>query len=44
MFGLFVLTGVQIIRGNQPVIAVPLAWYAAELPRRWEEPAGAKTR
>jgi hypothetical protein len=37
MFGLFALAGVQLIRGNQPVLAVTLAWYAAELLRRWEE-------
>ena len=44
MFGLLVPEGVQLTPGNQPVIAVPLAWYPAELLRRWEELAGAKTR
>jgi hypothetical protein len=39
IFGLFALAGVQLIRGNQPVLAVTLAWYAAELLRRWEEPS-----
>ena len=38
MFGLFTLAGVQLVTGNQPVIAITLAWYAAELLRRWEEP------
>ena len=38
MFGLAILAGVQLLRGNQPVIGVTLAWYAAELLRRWEDP------
>lgn len=38
MFGLFTLAGVQLVTGNQPVIAITLAWYASELLRRWEEP------
>jgi Heavy metal associated domain 2 len=37
--GLLVLAGVQLLRGQQPVIAVSLAWYATELLRRWEEPS-----
>ena len=37
--GLLALAGVQLLRGQQPVIVVSLAWYAAELLRRWEEPA-----
>jgi hypothetical protein len=41
---LFAFAGIQIVRGNQPVLAVTLAWYAAELLRRWERPAGAHRR
>jgi Heavy metal associated domain 2 len=37
--GLLALAGVQLLRGQQPVIAISLAWYATELLRRWEEPA-----
>jgi hypothetical protein len=37
--GLLALAGVQLLRGQQPVVAVSLAWYATELLRRWEEPA-----
>lgn len=40
MFGLFTLAGIQFVQGSQPIIAVTLAWYGAELLRRWEEPAG----
>jgi Heavy metal associated domain 2 len=36
---LLALAGVQLLRGQQPVAAVSLAWYATELLRRWEEPA-----
>jgi Heavy metal associated domain 2 len=36
--GLLALAGVQLLRGQQPVIAVSLAWYATELLRRWEDP------
>ncbi len=41
--GLLAMAGVQLLRGQQPVIAVSLAWYAIELLRRWEEP-GPKAR
>jgi Heavy metal associated domain 2 len=41
MIALFAVAGLQLVRGNQPVISVTLAWYAAELLRRWEGPAGA---
>jgi Heavy metal associated domain 2 len=44
MIGLFAFAGVQLLRGNQPILAVTLAWYAAELLRRWEEPSGAATK
>lgn len=37
--GLLALAGVQLLRGQQPVIAVSLAWYATELLRRWKEPS-----
>lgn len=43
-FGLFTLAGIQLVRGNQPVIAITLVWYAAELLRRWEEHGGARAR
>jgi hypothetical protein len=43
MFGLAVLAGVQLVRGTQPVIGITLAWYAAELLRRWEEPQETET-
>jgi Heavy metal associated domain 2 len=36
--GLLALAGVQLLRGQQPVSAISLAWYATELLRRWEEP------
>jgi hypothetical protein len=35
---LLAMAGVQLLRGQQPVVAVSLAWYASELLRRWEEP------
>jgi hypothetical protein len=44
MFGFFALAGIQLCRGNQPVIAVTLAWYASELLRRWEDPAADEIR
>jgi Heavy metal associated domain 2 len=44
IFGLFTLAGIQLVRGNQPVIAVTLIWYAAELLRRWEGSGGTRTR
>ena len=37
--GLLALAGIQLLRGQQPVIAVSLAWYATELLRRWKEPS-----
>jgi hypothetical protein len=37
--GLLALASVQLLRGQHPVVAVSLAWYATELLRRWEEPA-----
>ena len=36
--GLLALAGIQLLRGQQPVIAVSLAWYATELLRRWKDP------
>jgi hypothetical protein len=36
--GLLALAGVQVLRGQQPVVVVSLARYATELLRRWEEP------
>jgi Heavy metal associated domain 2 len=39
MLGLFTLAAFQIVRGNHPLIGISLAWYAAELLRRWEAPA-----
>jgi len=38
-FGLLALAGIQLLRGQQPVIAVTLAWYATELLRRWQDPS-----
>jgi Heavy metal associated domain 2 len=37
--GLLALAGFQLLRGQQPVIAVSLAWYATELLRRWQDPS-----
>jgi hypothetical protein len=37
--GLLALAGIQLLRGQQPVIAVSLAWYATELLRRWQDPS-----
>jgi hypothetical protein len=37
--GLLVLAGIQLLRGQQPVIAISLAWYATELLRRWRDPS-----
>jgi len=37
--GLLALAGIQLLRGQQPVIAVSLAWYATELLRRWRDPS-----
>ena len=42
--GLLVLAGIQLLRGQQPVIAVSLAWYATELLRRWEDPVDQGSR
>src|SRR5262249_17499675 len=35
--GLLAMAGIQLMRGQQPVFAVSLAWYASELLHRWKE-------
>jgi len=37
--GLLTLAGIQLLRGQQPVIVISLAWYATELLRRWKDPS-----
>ncbi len=39
--GLMGLAAIQLVRGGQPVRAISLSWYAAELLRRWSEPKAA---
>lgn len=34
---LLAMAGVQLRRGQQPAVAVSLAWYASELLRRWQD-------
>jgi hypothetical protein len=36
--GLLAMAGIQLVRGQQPVLVASLAWYASELLHRWEEP------